>query len=478
MAKKLKSPRALIMKPNDNICFPIGTIIAVINFFQMLGLEKIFQKFKQKGRDLTSLTEALVSYKLTENLSVSKGNDWINREPVLNLFELDPFEERTLYRGLAILGENREELMFNIQKSLFSVFEFEHTNVNMDWSSLILWGQKVKLGKYGYSRDHRPDKKQITFGITELSNPINIPIGFTVNSGNMHDSEHFIHTFNQVKSWLREGSRVTIDKGAYSKENLDYVRFNKMRYLTAKKLNKSHDKLIEKFDTTEAECVNEVDGIYGTKLERPSRTDYFFFSEKLQHDKMKSKIRKAERLLLQAKDVQNIIEKKKRLPKRYQINNPLIDVKFVLQTKLTNLTDEEAFEIVKKAAINGREGFFCLTSSDNLTLKEAIETYRMKDSIEKIMNSLKNEIEIKPLRVWSDNAIFGALIIGYLAQLFISVIRYVHKELKHTSSKFIKNSLSNLTVTVETRAKQKKRFIFANFDSINRLIIHRNYATT
>ena len=466
------------MKSNDNICFPIGTIIAVIDFFQMLGLEEIFKKFKQKGRDLASLTEALVSYKLTENLSVSKANDWINREPVLHLFELDSFDERTLYRALAILGENREEIIFTIQQCLFSVFKFEHTNVNLDWSSLILWGQKAKLGKYGYSRDHRPDKKQITFGVTELSNPINIPIGFTANSGNMHDSEHFIHTFDQVKNCLREGSRVTIDKGAYSKENLDYIRFNKMRYLTAKKLNKSHDKLIEKFDKTEAECVNEVDGIYGIKLERPNRTDYFYFSEKLQHEKMKAKIRKAERLLLQAKEVQNIIEKKKKLPKRFQIINPLIDATIVLQTKLTNLTDEEAFEIVKKAAINGREGFFCLTSSDNLTLKEALETYRMKDSIEKIMNSLKNEIEIKPLRVWSDNAIFGALIVGYLAQLFISVVRYVHNELKHTSTKFIINSLSNLTVTVEKKGNQRKRYIFPNFDPINRLIIHRNYATT
>jgi len=160
------------MKPNDNICFPIGTIIAVIDFFQTLGLEELFQKFKQKGRDLASLTEALVSYKLTENLSVSKANEWINREPVLKSFKLDPFEGRTLYRSLAIVGENREEIMFGIQQCLFSIFEFEHTNVNLDWSSLVLWGQKAKLGKYGYSRDHRPDKKQITFGLAELSNPI------------------------------------------------------------------------------------------------------------------------------------------------------------------------------------------------------------------------------------------------------------------------------------------------------------------
>ncbi|MDN7026232.1 hypothetical protein FGU65_15325, partial [Methanoculleus sp. FWC-SCC1] len=42
---------------------------------------------------------------------------------------------------------------------------------NMDWTSIVLHGTAAKLGKYGYSRDHRPDKKQITVGVTELADP-------------------------------------------------------------------------------------------------------------------------------------------------------------------------------------------------------------------------------------------------------------------------------------------------------------------
>jgi transposase len=106
-----------------------------------------------------------------------------------------------------------------------------------------------------------------------------------------------------------------------------------------------------------------------------------------------------------------------------------------------------------------------------LTLQQALETYRKKDSIEKIFHSLKNEIEIKPLRVWSDNSIYGALIIGFIAQLFVSLIRYEFKKLKNISTKFIKNSLMNLTVTVKFRKNEPKRYIFANFDPINKLIL-------
>ena len=130
-------------------------------------------------------------------------------------------------------------------------------------------------------------------------------------------------------------------------------------------------------------------------------------------------------------------------------------------------------DLTEGAVITGREGFFCIKSNENLTLKQALYTYRKKDSIEKIMHSLKNEIEIKPLRVWSDNSIYGALIIGFIAQLFISLIRYELKELKHTSTKFIKNSLMNLKVTMDYMKNGVKNIIYANFDTINSLILKK-----
>ena len=153
-------------------------------------------------------------------------------------------------------------------------------------------------------------------------------------------------------------------------------------------------------------------------------------------------------------------------------------MKFSIQTKLPFLSEKEAFEQVKNASITGREGFFCLTSSQNLTLEEALKLYREKDSIEKIMHSLKNEICIKPLRVWSTKSIYGSLLVGYLAQLIISLIRYDNPKLKKISTKFIKISLSNLTVTVEKLEMFRKRRIYSNFDPINELICLKNRAIT
>lgn len=84
----------------------------------------------------------------------------------------------------------------------------------------------------------------------------------------------------------------------------------------------------------------------------------------------------------------------KKLPKKFRINNFLVDVTYSLQTKMMVSDEQDTIKLLKEKIVAGREGFFCLKSSENLTLKQALQTYRKKDSIEKIINSLKNEIVI------------------------------------------------------------------------------------
>src|SRR3989344_4855163 len=66
------------IKPNENISFPIGTILGVQNCYDKLDFFKIFSKYKKKGRDINSLIQSLVSYKLTDNFSICRGSDLIN----------------------------------------------------------------------------------------------------------------------------------------------------------------------------------------------------------------------------------------------------------------------------------------------------------------------------------------------------------------------------------------------------------------
>jgi transposase len=462
---------------SENITFPIGTAAAVEQCFSKLHLSDIFDKHKKRGRSLSSIMQALITYKLTENLSISQASAWINRPQVLAEFKLDCFDERTLFRALTLVGQNKEHIMSDLQEEIFRRYDFEHTNINMDWTSFVLYGEKSSLGKYGYSRDHRPDKKQITVGLVELASPINMPIGMTIMPGNTNDPAHFKETFFQVKHILRKGSLVVYDKGGNSKQNNDDILCSKMKLLTSKKLNLSDDKRIKNFRKSDAECIDPERGIYGIKYEFPSRIDYFYFSEALKQEQLESSIRKATRKYEEAKVLQACLDAGKKLPAKFRIHNELVEMQYSYQTKLKEL-GHEALDYVKKRTITGREGFFCLVSSENLTLQEVLEIYRKKDSIEKLINSLKNEINIKPLRVWTDESIYGALLIGFIAQLVMSIIKFDYASLKNVSTKFIKISLMNLTVTLEIMRSKVLRRIYANFDAINTMILTQNMTIT
>lgn len=469
--------RTEVLKLNENITFPIGTAISVSQCFEKLNLSDIFGKHKKRGRSLASLIQALVTYRLTENLSISCASDWINRPKVLNEFKLDSFDEKTLFRALALLGENKEHIILDIQTAIFNRYNFEHTNTNMDWTSFVLYGEKCPLGKYGYSRDHRPDKKQIAVGVTELASPINIPIGLTIKPGNTNDQTHFKDTFLQVSHLLKKDSLVVYDKGGNSKDNNEILLAHKMKYLTSKKLNLSDDKRIKNFSKFNAECIDIDKGIYGVKFKFPSRTDYFFFSEKLKQEHLQSSIRKAIRKFEEAKQLQDCLDHNRKLPAKFRIKNELVEMQYSYQTKLKEL-GSEALDYVQKHTITGREGFFCLISSEDLTLHEALETYRKKDSIEKLINSLKNEIDIKPLRVWTDESMYGAILVGFIAQLIMSIIKFDFPPLKNISTKFLKVSLMNLTVTLEMLKNKAVRRIYANFDAITTLILCQNQTIT
>ena len=291
---------------NNNISFPVGTALAVKKYSEKLCFSHIFSKFKQRGVPLKGLVEALISYKLTENLSLTRGSSWINRLEVLEEFGLQSFEQKTLYRAIETIGENYQEIILDLQDVLFNQYDFVHTDINMGWSSLILWGDKANLGQYGYSRDHRPDKKQVMFGITELRKPINIPIGLTIAPGNLNDQKHFQTTLDQVKNNLRADSMIIFDKGANGKDNLNSVIASKMQFLTAKKLNASDDKLIKKFWDLDITQIDEDEGVYGFKQTFPTRFNYFFFSKKLREENITSSLRKAKRQLEQAKEIEEV----------------------------------------------------------------------------------------------------------------------------------------------------------------------------
>lgn len=125
---------------------------------------------------------------------------------------------------------------------------------------------------------------------------------------------------------------MAFDKGANDKTNPDSIVLDRNDYLTSKRLNIADDKVFGTFDADVWESIN--DGVYALKRVFPSRVNYFFFSERLKNEHLASRRRKAERLLAEARGIQDNLDRGKKLPKRFRINNPLVNVRYDYQTRL------------------------------------------------------------------------------------------------------------------------------------------------
>lgn len=465
---------------NRNKSFSFGCIKLTKKYAKKLGLASILNRFKRKGDKLSNITEGLVTHKLNFSTSINCASDWLNEPEIRFEFNLKENVPKTFYRTLEILGRHEACIQTLIQNRLKEIYKFPNTDTDIDWSSITLHGLHAMIAAYGYSRDHRPDKMQFTFGLAQLRMP-KLPIAFSVAEGNKLDKEHFAKTFKRTLKALDPKSLIIIDRGANTKENKLLIREKKHHYLCAASLSVKVDSRIEAFDKNQAQIVEDREGqkTCCVRYEENEEFNLLYFSEKLYSDTIKRKRAAAQKESKLGKELEKkLLSKRKK--KKHTKNTPcyVVEEKVELQQRLAGMSCKQLEEYLFEQSIDGREGFFLLKSSKDLTGKEALTTYRNRDAIEKLMDSIKNTIRIKPVRVWTDNAIKGAILIGFLAQLILAMFQYDNQNLHKYRHGTLLHSLKNLTLTIEYLPDMRQHNIISNIDMINQAVFDPKTAGT
>ena len=129
-------------------------------------------------------------------------------------------------------------------------------------------------------------------------------------------------------------------------------------------------------------------------------------------------------------------------------------------------------------------GWFKLESSKRLTPLQALDLYRHRAGIEALISSIKSVVNTKPLRVWSANITRGAVLLGMITQLCVSIVRYnlesdqvvkkidgrvVQMDHKPSTSTICKN-LSHWTVVLIPRDEFKVDRIYTDENDLTRRI--------
>lgn len=215
-----------------------GDVYLALALWRGVGLEEFCRQVLSSGKEQVGwekVAAVLVAARLCEPSSeLHIAEDWYRRTALGDLLQLDDLQinKDRLYRGLDELLEHKAALEAHLSKRYGELFAAENEVLLYDVTSTYFEGQANgnELAKRGYSRDHRPDCKQVCIALVVSFD--GFPLGYEVFAGNTHDSttlQQIVETMEQ-----RHGAvgRVWIaDRGMASAKNLAWLRATGRRYI-------------------------------------------------------------------------------------------------------------------------------------------------------------------------------------------------------------------------------------------------------
>ena len=133
-----------------------------------------------------------------------------------------------------------------------SLFNLGNTILLYDLTSTYFEGKAALIpkAKRGYSRDHRPDCKQVVVGL--VIGREGFPRAHEIFEGNTQDRKTLASMLDLLEKrvGLPEGSTVVVDRGMAFAENIAELRRRTLHYVVAAG-QKVRDRLLAEFETVD-----------------------------------------------------------------------------------------------------------------------------------------------------------------------------------------------------------------------------------
>ena len=144
----------------------------------------------------------------------------------------EKINEQRLYRALDALLPHKEALEVFLKNRLGELFGLEYDLLLYDVTSTYFEGQAAgnPQARRGYSRDHRPDCKQVCIGL--VVSKCGMPLGYEVFAGNRADVTTLQEIVATMERRYGQADRIWVtDRGMVSAENIEFLRQNGRRYI-------------------------------------------------------------------------------------------------------------------------------------------------------------------------------------------------------------------------------------------------------
>jgi transposase len=219
-------------------CLDFGGTWLSLELLKRLGLTKLFEELIAAGREdvpWSLVALVLVIARLCDASSELHIAESFYKDTVLcDLLGIacEKINDDRLYRALDQLLPHKEAIEIYLKQRMGELFDLEYDILLYDVTSTYFEGQAQgnSLAARGYSRDHRPDCRQVCIGL--VVSKCGMPLGYETFAGNRHDSTTVEQIIKTMERRYGKADRIWVmDRGMVSQDNITLLKQDNRRYI-------------------------------------------------------------------------------------------------------------------------------------------------------------------------------------------------------------------------------------------------------
>lgn len=326
-----------------------------------------------------------------------------------------PLSSQNLSRILSRIGEGTTNLDFS--RALIQRTSTTRTLI-YDITSLSSYSQNINLLEYGYNRDGL-DLPQVNLSLI-VDKDLGIPLMYDVYPGSIVDVSTLKNTIKKIKSQGVRDYTLIMDRGFFSTSNIEELASSNLSFIippasTLKSVKEAISAIHSSIDDPQYLKLHQKEPLFVMPVKinigEICLDGYAYYDQRREQQ---------ERSTLY-KRLYDLMERLKSLNLKPWMNPGEVfreiarkDAKFIEWRAI-----DGKFEVaLKKNAISqavNKLGKFILLYRGRFSWEECLSLYRGKDTVEKGFDILKNDIDLMPAHVRTDNTLRGYLFIAFLA---------------------------------------------------------------
>ena len=438
----------------------VGPYLLLEKLTEQTGLDSMLKKCFPELHDAII---SMVYFIVQKGLALSHCEPW-------SAGHLHPFGDIMLSQRISellprITEDGRQKFL-----SLWLSKLLENDYLCYDITSVSSYSANNEYVKYGYNRDKEP-LPQINLAMLFGQNS-RLPAYYRRMPGNITDVAT-LKTTMQALDFL--GSAVihfVLDRGFYSEDNVDELFRRKHKFTIAvpagrKWVEKIFDQYYEsiqspnnylQIDDDEALYVKTVLHKWG-KGERRSYLHIYFNARQAAEE-----FDRFTRELLKYKDE---LETSKKIKEREEYYDRYFIIKETPKRGIRILFNDAEIEKHRKRYA----GFFCILSNAVKLPLEALNVYRTKDVVENSFDDLKNQLDMKRLRIHTSAAMDARMFLQFLALIYICQIRNAIQKDRILRNLTVREVMEDMETLVRIKYSHRYGQLYTETNPIQRKIM-------